>query len=104
MNKIIIDPHYCTREEYQELKDYLTDKTWDWQEVSSGEEEADDFNGDEETIMILSHVVSYYYNDSYEGKPDEEDIKHIEDLLSQGYREGELNTGEEEHRGWWKLV
>ena len=39
MNKIIIDPHYCTREEYQVLKDYLTDKTWDWQEVFSGEKE-----------------------------------------------------------------
>lgn len=41
MNKIIIDPHYCTREEYQELKDYLTEKTWDWQEISSGEENSE---------------------------------------------------------------
>ena len=37
MNKIIINPRYCTREEYQELKDYLNFKTWDWQEISSGE-------------------------------------------------------------------
>ena len=36
MNKIIIKPHYCSREEYQELKDYLTDKCWDWQEISEG--------------------------------------------------------------------
>ena len=30
--KIIINPHYCTQEELQELKDYLTEKSWDWQE------------------------------------------------------------------------
>jgi len=35
INKIIIDPHYCTREEYQELKDYLTARCWDWQEIKS---------------------------------------------------------------------
>ena len=39
MNKIIIDPHYCTREEYQKLKDYLTKQGWDWQEISFGEVE-----------------------------------------------------------------
>ena len=38
MNKIIIDPHYCSIDEYDELKKYLTHYTWDWQEVSSGEE------------------------------------------------------------------
>jgi len=42
MNKIIIDPHYCTEEEYQELKNYLTEKDWDWQEVSSGKENKDE--------------------------------------------------------------
>ncbi len=45
MNKIIIDPHHCSREEYQELKDYLTRKTWDWQEISSGENTEEDNNG-----------------------------------------------------------
>ena len=39
VNKIIINPHHCSREEYQELKDYLTEKTWDWQEVSSGNDD-----------------------------------------------------------------
>lgn len=33
MNKIIIDPHYCSEEEYQELKNYLNKKVWDWEEV-----------------------------------------------------------------------
>jgi len=32
MNKIIIDPHHCSREEYQELKDYLEEKCWDYKE------------------------------------------------------------------------
>ena len=39
MNKIIINPHYCSKEEYQELKNYLTHKTWDWQEISSGKKD-----------------------------------------------------------------
>ena len=39
MNKILIDPHYCSKEEYQELKDYVTEKFWDWQEISSGQKE-----------------------------------------------------------------
>ncbi len=42
MNNIIINPHYCTREEYQKLKDLLTEQCWDWQEISSGEEALDD--------------------------------------------------------------
>ena len=36
INAIVINPHYCTQEEYQELKDYLTKEGWDWQEVSQG--------------------------------------------------------------------
>ncbi len=38
MNKIIIDPHYCSREEYADLKEYLTRSCWDWQKVSAGYE------------------------------------------------------------------
>lgn len=32
VKKIVINPHYCSREEYQELKDYLDKHTWDWSE------------------------------------------------------------------------
>jgi len=32
MNKIIIDPHYCSREEYEELKKYLKNNCWDFRE------------------------------------------------------------------------
>ena len=44
MNKIIINPHHCSKEEYQELKDYLTNKCWDWQEISKGCECVDDID------------------------------------------------------------
>ena len=30
MNKIIINPHYCSREEYQELIDYLEEQCWSY--------------------------------------------------------------------------
>lgn len=29
-SKIIIDPHYCSREEYEQLLQYLTDNCWDF--------------------------------------------------------------------------
>ncbi len=101
MNKIIVDPHYCSREEYQELKDYLTDKCWDWQEVSSGEEEGS--GGRSDTIEVLQHTIQYNYQD-WSGEPDEDDIEHLQEMITAGYNQGELNTGEEEYRGWWKIV
>jgi len=33
MNKIIIDPHYCTREEHEDLIAYLDEQRWDWKEI-----------------------------------------------------------------------
>ena len=62
MNKIIIDPHYCSREEYQLLIDYLNIGSWDWREVSSGEEStplsAKDFKiGDRVKSEGLPYVV-----------------------------------------------
>ena len=101
MNKIVIDPHYCSKEEYQELKNYLTEKTWDWQEVSSGEKEEED---EKKSIEVLQHTIKYSYSGDYEGEPDECDIEHLEKCIKEGYNQGELNTGEEEHRGWWELV
>lgn len=32
MKKIIIDPHNCSREELEELKEYLDENCWDWKE------------------------------------------------------------------------
>ena len=33
MNKIIINPHNCSREDYKELVEYLENKFWDYREV-----------------------------------------------------------------------
>jgi len=30
MKKIIIDPHYCSKEELGNLKEYLNRESWDW--------------------------------------------------------------------------
>ena len=35
MNKLIIDPHNCSRDEFAELKEYLDDKCWDYKLLSS---------------------------------------------------------------------
>ena len=32
MEKIIIHPHYCSREEYQELIEYLKKNCWDYKQ------------------------------------------------------------------------
>jgi len=37
MNKIIINPHFCSREEYLDLKQYLVSKSWDFREVQKDE-------------------------------------------------------------------
>lgn len=37
MKKIIIDPHNCSREELEELKEYLDENCWDWKEESEPE-------------------------------------------------------------------
>jgi 23S rRNA A2030 N6-methylase RlmJ len=33
MEKIMIDPHFCSREEYNELIDYLKEKCWDFKKI-----------------------------------------------------------------------
>ena len=37
MNLIVIDPHYCSREELKELQDYLDEQCWDWREEEPAE-------------------------------------------------------------------
>jgi len=32
MKMIVINPHYCSREEREELEEYLESQCWDWQE------------------------------------------------------------------------
>ena len=38
MKKITIDPHHCSREEYQELIDYLERNCWDYKQEEQEEE------------------------------------------------------------------
>jgi hypothetical protein len=42
LNKIIIDPHFCTQVEYQHLKNWLTNQTWCWSEIPTECEEKKD--------------------------------------------------------------
>lgn len=96
MNKIIIDPHYCTREEYESLKNYLDDQKWDWKEVKEPEGK----------VFNLAPSITFTYNDGYDGEPNEIDIEHITKLIEEGYIEGELITSDENHEshnGWWKV-
>lgn len=36
MEKIIIDPHNCSREEYEELLEYLDENCWDYKQSPDG--------------------------------------------------------------------
>ena len=55
------------------------------------------------TIEILLHNIEYWYDDGQD-MPDHEE-EHVCYMISQGYREGELNDGDETkgNRGWWKI-
>lgn len=37
MDKILIDPHYCSQDEYQTLIDYLKRNTWDFHFIENKE-------------------------------------------------------------------
>ena len=97
MNQIIIKSNYCSREEYQELKDYLTEKCWDWQEVSS-EVKSDIF-----VTQILQHNIEWSCEGDCNKLLDIEQ-EHIQYMIEQGFSSGELTIGIEEVRGWWKIV
>lgn len=54
---------------------------------------------------ILQHKISYWIGEEKDNiELDECDIEHITDSITQGFSEGGLNHGEEEIRGWWKIV
>jgi len=57
---------------------------------------------DRETIEVLQHTIAYSYRE-WDGEPDECDIEHLEKMIKEGYNQGELNTGQEEHSGWWEI-
>jgi len=43
MNKIIINPHHCSKEEYAELKEYLNNKAWDYKEIKTDKDKVGEF-------------------------------------------------------------
>ena len=48
---------------------------------------------------VLLHDISYYYDDDRAISNSEQE--HISYMITQGYREGELN--EDEIRGYWQI-
>lgn len=51
MKTITIDPHNCSREEYQELLDYLENNSWDYQIENQTEEDV--------ILQKLNPYISY---------------------------------------------
>ena len=102
MNNIIIKPHYCSREEYDELKRYLNNKGWDWQEISSGKSNTENGSG-YRTIEILNYTVEYYiHNDVCMPNIMK---KHIETMIQNRINKGTLySLKEQKDCGWWKII
>lgn len=61
---------------------------------------------------ILQHKIEYWLDDDTNTEVlDDSDIEHIENMIKEGYNEGELNHldrqkayGQQEVRGWWKII
>jgi hypothetical protein len=53
---------------------------------------------------ILKHRISWTCDSETIKELDEWSIEHIEKLIKDGYSSGELYIGEEEVRGWWKII
>jgi hypothetical protein len=86
MNKIIIDPHNCSREEMAELKEYLDAQSWDYKEVEEEQEPDVDYILKDGSIHIIgSHNVSL--NEKIrEEELHEYGIVHRESLIDDLYR------------------
>ena len=52
------------------------------------------------TIEILQHTISYWYETDQEMSESEQE--HVNDMIQDGYNQGELNDNNE-NRGWWKM-
>jgi len=56
MKKIIINPHNCSREELEELKNYLSDNSWDFKDI----EEEKQSSLKEENITYIKKIINKY--------------------------------------------
>lgn len=52
---------------------------------------------------ILQHTINYWIGDNKDTELDDCDREHITSSIISGFSEGELNHGQEETRGWWKI-
>ena len=85
MRKIIIDPHNCSREEYQELVDYLEDKCWDYQKEGPEDKEVNYILKGGSIHVVGSNGVTL--NDKIrEEELFEYGIAHRESLIDDLYR------------------
>lgn len=84
MKKIVIDRHDCSREESQELVEYLAENSWDWKEVDKPSEKAHyrKFSQRQQTLIKmaaamkikhfkLKETVSYFGEDKCQAAIDE---------------------------------
>lgn len=57
-----------------------------------------------QTITILQHNISYWY-DNGQDMPEHEQ-EHVQQMIIAGYSSGELNdsTEEKDNRGWWTII
>lgn len=63
---------------------------------------------DEYFAEILQHRIKFTYRDGNgPAELDESSVEHLEKMLKEGYREGELcvtsDDQETEYRGWWSI-
>ena len=63
MKKIIIDPHNCSREEQQELIEYLNENSWDFKEETEEEENEVNYSLREDSIFSLLGSGTVIIND-----------------------------------------
>ena len=59
MNKLVIDPHYCSREDYKTLIDYLDENHWDYKII----EEPDNDPPHVEPIKVIVKGGMAYCDD-----------------------------------------
>jgi hypothetical protein len=78
MNAITIAPNYCSREEYEELKDYLTEKCWEFKEEK--EDKKIDTEPKIDYILFGSTAVRIYDEEGGEG-------------LLEAHESGEIDEG-----------
>ena len=58
MKKITIDPHNCSREEYQELIEYLNENSWDFKEETEEVEEVEEVESEVNYSLREGSILS----------------------------------------------